>query len=427
MGGDDISLILNSPGNLNSVIYLFTNIYQYRPLPYAFFFIYKLLPLNMPLLHSITLFFLANIAFCFYIFLQNFLKQNKILSFVIAFCYSISHILFYSAFTLSGIIDLIFLIFFWLTLICFYLYLLNKQTKILVASLFFFLLTIFSKEIFLIIPILISAYLVLFGNKIKAKFKTYLFFWMPTAFFYAIKFYFYKPIAAEYAYSLNINVFKDNIINFVLWLFNFKHGWQMGMALPVDKIYYFLVFIYCLFFLFGAIIAFKKKFKLALFLVIWVIAGLLPFFFLSRTLVYYLDVSLFPFLVFFAIGIDYVLKINQKAGILLLAVFLGLNVYFSQTILSQWLKFSFVANSVETSENFYREVYVPYDWENKYSGLCVLGLNSDTSWATAKGEEINLFTKRKIKVANDDAICQKDPEGSLIFENSGREFILRGK
>lgn len=298
IGGDDISSLINAPQNAAGFIDVFTRIQQYRPLPASYFTLLNKLPFNTTVFHVFTFLFVVFICYSVYLFLVKFLKLNKFNGFIISFCYGISHIIFYLVFTLAGICDLLFLTFFWFCLIFFYLYFENKKTKFFILSLVFFLGSFFTKEIIITIPIIISLYIFLFNHKTSKNGITKILFsfWTPTIIFYGIKIVLFKPISSAYTYSFHLSQLLNNVISFILWILNYKHGWQMGMALQPPVLYFVIIILYGAFACLSIYQCIRTKRRQFIFLMVWFLAGLIPFLFLQRILVYYLDVSLIAFL-----------------------------------------------------------------------------------------------------------------------------------
>jgi hypothetical protein len=116
----------------------------------------------------------------------------------------------------------------------------------------------------------------------------------------------------------------------------------MGMPLPASKQYYFAIAINALFMTYFIIRTFRSRTIIVVF-IFWILAGLLPFFFLDRVLVYYLNVSLFGLLALVAFGLqDYYIK-HRNISIILIITVLVLNIFISSSVKKQWKVFSLVA------------------------------------------------------------------------------------
>jgi len=354
------------------------------------------------------------------------MKINIILALAISFVWSISHIIFYHVYTLAGTADLVFMLFFWSSILCYLQYSKKHNNFYLLISWVSFILAIFSKEIFISIPLLISifTFLPLEKKSKKIKIRTLILYWLPTVFFYAIKILLYKSNGSAYTYSLTGGILINNIKHFSLWFLNYRHGWQMGMPLPASKQYYFAIAINALFMTYFIIRTFRSRTIIVVF-IFWILAGLLPFFFLDRVLVYYLNVSLFGLLALVAFGLqDYYIK-HRNISIILIITVLVLNIFISSSVKKQWKVFSFVAVANETSSNFYKRIIKPYKWNTEKNMLCLKNLNGDALWALAEGRELYMFTRQnpKILITNESYPPKCFSDRSIRFKNEGRSFI----
>jgi hypothetical protein len=250
---------------------------------------------------------------------------------------------------------------------------------------------------------------------------------LPTLMFYALKFSVYNPTDSSYQYVLSGEKVAENTINFSTWVFNYPHGWQMGMPLPTTLIYKFLVvlnfFVFVLSFVY---IVFKKNHNL-LFACLWIIAGLIPFFFLNRVLVYYLNVSLFGFITVVVLGLQSVSKQSRLIASTVLLFIISSEIYMSHTIKNQWLEYSFVANAEETAKNFNFQVIQSTDWTT-INQLCMYNLNGDANWAINAGNMARLYTTKDFLIHTSPGKSIQpacfQPE-TLLIENDARKFIIK--
>src|SRR5690606_25410838 len=136
-----------------------TNIQQYRPIPYSFFRIYHLLPLNIALFHLISIATVSCVGYLFYRYMHIYLLIGKAVSYAGTFAFIVSHVLFYNVYALAGMVDLIFLVFFWISILAYLKYLRSKSNRYLAISFLGFLGALFSKEIFIVIPLILTAHI----------------------------------------------------------------------------------------------------------------------------------------------------------------------------------------------------------------------------------------------------------------------------
>ena len=426
ISGDDIWLYLEAPKDWKTIWHLFTFIQQYRPLPHIFFNIYHIVPFSIPLFHFISILFVCLISYLFFLFLSRYIKVKILTSLGIAFIWSISHISFYHIYALAGTVDLVFMLFFWLSILFFLEYSRKRSIYYLVLSCLSFISAILSKEVFISIPIVISVFAL---NPLEKKKKTVdkrvlWMYWVPTLLFYTIKILLYKSNGSAYTFSLTLNTLLDNIKHFTLWFLNYRHGWQMGMPLPTSKLYYLLIIANALLMIYFISRVHQKRLVIMVF-VLWISAGLLPFFFLDRVLVYYLNVSLFGLLTLVAYGLNVNHEKNFYTTIISMMVLILLNLSISSTIKKQWKVYSFVAVANETSYDFYKKIIKPYKWNKQENILCLKNMNGDAMWAVAEGRELYMFIHQtpKLILTKDQYSPQCYKKQSLRFKNEGRSFI----
>jgi len=192
----------------------------------------------------------------------------------------------------------------------------------------------------------------------------------------------------------------SNIKYFFAWLINYPYGWQMGMPLPKSPIYLCLVAIYVIFLLFMIIQSFRVKKKKAFELTLVFFCSLLPFYFLNRVLVYYLNLPYLFFLILLFLGLSEkhkkfpcltLLKISPRFSNIIsklgLIFFIVLNFYFSFTIKKQWLEFSFVAVAEKKAQNFWFTLSnLSINQNLNLKKICLLFSRNDSLWAIANGD-----------------------------------------
>lgn len=426
IAGDDVEHYLHAPRSIISIIELFSDVVHFRPVPKIFFTLYTLVPFNLPIFHGVSLLLLSFATYLFYIFLIKYVKIEKLIAFIAGLVFMTSHVMFYLVYTLSGIGDILFIIFFWGSVLCFYSFVKKSEIKNFVLSLVFFLLAMLTKEIFISILILIS--FIALANFKKRYLKYLLAFWVPTVLFFIMKFLVYDISDPVYGYTFDLKLLIENIIHFSLWTINYRHGWQMGMPYPETTMFFILVILNCILILLSVTFILKKNKNMAGFFVIWAFAGLLPFYFLNRVLVYYLDISLMALISLVAFSLQNISIVNRKARYLLLILWFLLSLFISNEIKGQWLKNSFVANSIETATNFNDQVYESVDWSLKNT-LCISGLGGSESWAVYTGHLIEILSKKNVEIIQVDPKKEISKKCKIIDAvnvlHDGRSFFVK--
>jgi len=429
IGGDDVIHLVNAPNTATKIIEKFTYFDQYRPIPLSLFGLYHLIPFNTVHYHLFSIILLAFVLLLFFLYLVKILKISRPISITTVLLLTLSHIVYYLVYTLAGIGDLIFLIFFWTTIITYSLYLKSAKSILLLISCLGFLGALFSKEIFIAIPIILTANQLIFDVKKQAK--KLLLFWIPTFIYFIIKFTVYSSTDPNYTYNISATRLIENTKHFTLWLVNYQHGWQMGMPMPVDIGYKFAILLNAIIFFYLIYKAFKIDRKITLFIVIWAIAGLVPFLFLQRVLVFYLNITLFAVYTLVAYTLNSLRKKRKGLVIILILSLMSTNLYISNSIKKQWLTYSFVAVASETAENFYNQVVKPTDWEN-IATLCIDNLSGDSLWAIGgqKGpdifiqKDIEIFTRTSGDQQSLPAKCSPENPTVLNVQNESRSFYV---
>lgn len=369
VGGDDIWLYMSAPGGWDRVRELFADIGgTYRSIPFSLFSIYRLFDGNISLMHWVPIVLHAVNVVLVYLLARK-ISGSRFGAIVGSVMYGVSHIVFFDVFTLTGLVDQLFLLFSLGAI-----YTLENKPRL---SLILFILAMFSKESFVSVLLVISY----FFWKRRAKWKTWAQYWVPTVIYFFLKFLLYRQQGEAYSYIINLPTLGRNLFDYGLWLINWRHGWQMGMPYPPHP-YYDLVSV-----LFAGLLGLaawntwctkRKIFWLGLW---WGVVGLLPFYFLGRALPFYLEFSLIGVIIVIASGI------SKKR--LLGMVLVGLAIYMSLTTKVQWSEYSFSARGVQAAEKFRDQVIMQYDW-NQYDTLCLTGMGEYELWATGVGQLVNI-------------------------------------
>lgn len=405
VGGDDVFMIVGGPRNWHQILMQFVRTDQFRPIPHSILGQYIYLPHSTNVYHLITLLMMSLVGYLLYRYLKR-LEVMSLVAIVMSLVYLVSHIFFYIAYSIAGMGDLIYLLFFFECLLNF-----PKRPKL---SLLMFFGAVMSKEIFVSIPIILTAENWIQGDKKQfGKLKWY---YLVTFVFLLVKFIVYKPIEASYTYRLSLSLLGENLINFGLWLLNYRHGWQMGMPLPASSWYIvaMTVLVVCLF---GAgLWLWRENQKRFWFFVVFVLAGLLPFLLLSRVLVFYLDVSYIGVVAGAGLGISYLVRRSRLVGTGLLIILLLSSILVSRSIREQWLTYSFVAVAEETASNFREQIVETNDWE-QIKILCLIETRGDAAWAVGNGSIMELLTEVPPEI-----IVREDGKISSVCE--GKDAVI---
>lgn len=413
MGGDDFFLTVFGPSNWQGIAEQFIKITQYRPISYSILGLYKYLPASVQLYHFISLALLGVVGILFYQYLTS-KKIRKWIAYLMTIVLLSSHIIFYLVYAISGMVDLIFLLFFFLTINNYH----NKPK----LSLLMFFGAILSKEVAISIPIILAGEEIILNHKFSNKILPYL---AITLVFYLIKFATYIPIDSAYTYQLSLPLLRANIINFGTWILNYRHGWQMGMPLPTPLSYLGAVIITTIIGMFAFLKAYQNSKSQMMIYIIWIFAGILPFIFLSRVLVFYLNVAWSGMIALIAVGLNSYIDKRSKGGIIVICIFVIMSLFSSLRVRKQWLQYSFVAVAEETASNYYQEVIIANDW-SQIKTVCLVGMSGDSSWAIANGRAIDLFIKSPPKIISGNEIINLPStcsgEKAVIYQNDSRSW-----
>lgn len=362
----------------------------YRPIPFSLFSLYHLFDGNIYAMHWVPIVLHAINVGLVYLLAQK-LTNSRLGAVIGATVYGVSHIVFFDVFTLTGLVDQVFLLFglgsIW-ALLC------GKKSW----SWVLFILAMFSKESFVSV-LLVITYL-LWQKRVSGK--SYVAYWAPTIIYFVFKLGMYRQQGDAYSYVVSLTTLSKNLMDYGLWIINWRHGWQMGMPYEPHKLYDLISL------LFGGLVglstwhAWQKKRQLFWLGIWWGVVGLIPFYFLGRALPFYLEFSLIGMCLMIAGGR------SEKWLIVILAI------YMSLTTRAQWVVNSFSARGVQAAERYRQEVVERYDW-SKFNRLCLSGMGEYELWATGVGKLINMMGhKTEIKI---DAECGRGEELIIKYEN----------
>ncbi|GEM_PF-2931718 len=416
IGGDDVWLIDSAPKGLGRVLELFSDIGgTYRPIPFSLFSIYRLFGENTVLMHWIPIVLHAANSVLVLAFAGLF-TSSRFAALTSALVYSLSHIVFFDVYTLTGLVDQIFMVVSLITLFALVKYLRTGRKGWFWMSAGTFVVAIFSKESFVSIA-LVALYLIFsqVGRGMNRKrIGEAAWYFIPTVIYFALKLFFYREQGEAYTYNIQLDQLTENILHYGLWLVNWRHGWQMGMPYEPNRFHDVFSFMYALMLGQAAHHLLRKHRSEIVLPAVIGIAGLVPFYFLKRALPFYAEFTL--------IGVSLLivkyantLNVRRVPFLILVLVF---TVYFSQTSLAQWVKYSFSARGVEAAEQYKLQVVDAYDW-SKYKKLCLNNLGEYELWATGVGQLVNLGGERvEVQVVRD---CARDDE--IQIEWDGGSYV----
>lgn len=371
VGGDDIWLYMSAPHNWERIKELFMDIGgTYRPIPFSLFSIYHVFGSNVYGMHWVPI-ILHSVNVILVYLLARKLSGSWYGAIVASLVYGVSHIVFFDVFTLTGLVDQVFLLFGLGSILL----LLHQKVR---WSWILFILAMFSKESFVSVLLVITYHL---WQK-RSNWKYYFAYCGPTAIYFLLKLGLYRQQGAAYSYVINLNTLGHNLFDYGLWIINWRHGWQMGMPYEPHK-YYDLISL-----LYGGLIGmtawrtWKTNRKLFWLSSWWGAVGLIPFYFLGRTLPFYLEFSLIGMVMIVAGGVYK--KWILGSSLVVLAI------YMSLTTKAQWVTNSFSARGVQAAAQFRDQVIRKYDW-NQYNTLCLSGMGEYELWSTGVGQAINML------------------------------------
>lgn len=321
-----------------------------------------------------------------------------------AVTYGVSHIVFFDVFTLTGLVDQVFLLFSLgsILLLLRYFEVSKYQKEWFIASWGLFILAMFSKESFVSVLLVLSY--ILWQKRVRWKY--YLVYWVPTIIYFFLKLGQYRQQGAAYSYVINLETLRKNLFDYGLWLINWRHGWQMGMPYPPHSYYDLVSVSFAILVGLAVWNVWRKNRQLFRFACWWGAVGLLPFYFLGRALPFYLEFSL--------IGVCLMIAGGKRERWLLL----GLAIYMSVTTRSQWVINSFSARGVQAAEQYQKEVVEKYDW-SKYDTLCLTGMGEYELWATGVGQLVNMMSYPVGVRINEQ--CEKPKNLEILY--AGKHYL----
>lgn len=414
--GDDLFSIADATKSFPQLIRQFTSPSGgYRPVGNVFFNIYHFLVPHSTVIFFVNLGFVALSQTLLFLFLKKIISTK--IALVITFVLYLSPIYYYHIFTISGTNNILILLT-GFSLLQFIEFNKNKphKRKIIIASLIT-VFSIFVKETFMINMLLLL--IVVYQNANKKIFFSYI-----AGTFCALGFYtllrirYFVPADPNYSFVYTPAKLLENFGLMVSWLLQFPRGWQYGAPLPKTIITYFVSgSFFSITGIFLAILLLKKKMYL-LFLGLLGFFALVPYFFLNRILVYYLDIAMVIYIVAFIFAISTLSKRSQN---ILTAIISFLFIIHFLSIYPQWHRYSFVANANETAKNYILALKKA-NAEN-YDTVCILNHNKG-AWATQNGELASYVYDNKFKIIStlDLTISNECTNNSLVLINDERSY-----
>lgn len=380
-------------------------------------------------LPSFQLIHLVNLIIFTFIPLLVFININLffpvIISLLLTIAFTLSPFFYYHLFAISAIANTFMLI---TNLLMIYILIKEYKSrsdnnKIFLASIIF-IISVFIKETFIVNFFILS--LVIFIAKKKSLIKT-LKNLIPISVFVFLYFFIrlrsFGPGDPNYTFILTFNKLKENLLLIIPWLLSYPRGWQYGVPLSKPFFINFVIFInfMAVFFLYLNLIL--KKFIVFVIVLVAFLITLLPYLFLNRILVHHIDNA---YLIFF-MGIIFSLYLlsKQRKGLakLIIGLFFFINFLLFSFTLPQWTKYSFVAVSNETAQN-YINILKKTD-ANSYDRICIVN-HDKGSWPTEDGKLAEFIIKKPISIFSTKTqeipiICKKN--SSLILKNDDRNYL----
>src|SRR5579859_18334 len=395
LSGDDVSSLVKAQ-SLNSVpkiAHSFVDFsHQYRPLTYLFFKMY------LPLLPNFRAIFFLNLLFFSLVPTLLFLSVKKALpwpqALMLVSATMLSGTFFYHIFTISGLVNTLMLILF--SLQCFVLTHRSKYT-IPIAFLVFFL-SIFVKENFL--PIFALFLVALFLNN-AYELKQKIFYGLISTLIVAIYFFlhviFYEMVDVGYQFVFSFQQLKTNLLLLLPWLVQYPRGWQYGTPILIETWRKIATGMYIVFLVAGAAhIFFRRKISF-LGVVLLLLSTLVPFFFLSRVLVYYVDSAQVTLLLIVCDVISFMNEKSHQLGTVAAALFLFIACAQSLTLLPVWTKHSFVADANTAAQTFAQTLHDKH--VENYQVLCLIH-EDNGGWATDHGQLAQLLGYKHLLIVS---------------------------
>lgn len=436
LSGDDLFLILQAPSSLELFFGKLTNFTgQYRPLTHTLFAVYGwLLSYSDVFVKLVHFSLILLISVVWYSTLKLVVRPIESAFFTIATM--ISPILFYHVYAIASLNNLL-IILFGITLLYINVYIddqstffsSNKKKLFILLTSLLLVLSVLAKETF--IPLV---WLVIIINYRLLKLQQFIMSLALTGMLFLAYVYFrvseYTVTSSEYSFVFNFEVVTQNVKLFGSWLLGYPTGWQYAAADPKTFITYVIPLLFI--FLYGltgyTLLSQKKLRKYLAHSAILLALALLPFLFLQRVLVFYLDFTWFVLLFMVVVAFKY--SEHKRIKMFLLVGMLLCTVLQFYAYHPQWHKHSFVSHANITAKKLLKVASTHTNAsEDTFANIDLICIkNHDKGyWATAHGRILILYkvTKSRIVSSLDDILpdeCYEPSNSVILLENDGWEY-----
>lgn len=418
--GDDLVYMSIAPHSFTDIVRLFSTFgTQYRPVTQSLFWIYRSLLPYFSMMFFINLVLFSVVIALLYYNLRRFISTKKAL--IISLAVSLSPIFYYHVFALSALNNTLILIsnLFLLLLIDFE----NKSLeyvdsrKSLHIAACVLLLSAFIKETFILNIFLFA---VIAWQKAGSK----KWWWIgatiiTSVIFLSLHVILYPSFDPNYAIVLSSQKFVENALLIGSWLVAYPRGWQYGAPEPKSILTFIITLSMCMSFMVAYISAFLEKKSFMLFFSQGhFFFSTLPYFFLQRVLVYYVDAAF----VILVLMLGRMMRTKtQKSALIFGSLFCVTSLIHFLIIYPQWQQYSFVARSNMAARNYMQEIS-KLDL-SKYRNLCIVN-HTEGTWGTHNGNLVTYATGSPIHVISTPSqdIPNDCLDNSVILRNDGIDY-----
>ncbi len=406
INADDAYVLLDAPEyfqNFGEKLIDVTD--RYRPVGRVLFNVYLPFQYNAQQAYLLHVGFFTLVQFLFFLVAQKSLSANK--AFALAIFIFSNPIFYYHVFAIASDMNLEIMAILLLTVLA-----IQRKKYLLTLPLFFA--AIFIKETFVVLAPLVGY--ALWHSKLSRKNQLA---WvggigLVMLAYVGLRFGSYAGEDPNYQFAFNLATAKQNLGDMAAWLANHPRGPQFAFAGFRSEGNYIVVAVLAV--LWSLAVYFSAKQKLWLAALLATLGfSLAPFVFLTRVLVFYMDI---PFIVF---GLLLIPVLQQKklvkfvVSLMVIVVILTL-----QLFLSKWLQEGFVGNANMVAKNFMRVVRPTAI--NQNLPLCIIN-HKNGIWPSAIGRLVYFMDQNYQQPvtsleSNDLTLC---PPG-VIIENVGDDY-----
>lgn len=395
---------------------------QYRPIPYLIYALYLSVVTHAHLLYFINLSLFALAPALFMRLIKSLSAgQSKALPFVFILPYLLSPIFFYPVYNLSSLSGTLMLVIF-----TYLLSLLLKpglsSAKPLIFALVLVCVSVFIKESCLVAGLLFGLILIKNRRSLKANFIITAFCVLAAVFglYGSLRLTSYSSPDNNYRYSLNLSTLASNVLHFSAWLNDYPKGWQYGtpvtpraISLPLSLIQ---VFVWLTLIIFAAKSS-KTKFQ---YLVSALLITMLPYLFLNRVLVFYLDQTYTILLLLAVLGWLELRRRFRGWAYIILTVFVAGSVIKAYVFLPQWHQYSFVGVAQHIAQNYLN--VLKQNRSETFPQICIVEHREGT-WATEYGRLAYRLYQVPVVSSADSRRPQECLSSALFLKNDGRNYL----